>query len=176
MNRSGATIITVCVLSILLACARDTTQQHPATDSSHAEILTGTWDITLRLERPLSLHTTAGGLPRHVTGSLALLEDRYAERSFEAMRNPTHIGVFDIALDSLGLPAWDASLVPGVAAQVVPSASGRDSVQMVINPETPGHMLRLWGAFAGDDATGIWVAESPLGGGGSFTLRHHRDD
>ena len=44
---------------------------------------------------------------------------------------------------------------------------------MVVNPETPGHMLRLSGVFADDGAKGIWVADSPLGGGGTFTVRHH---
>lgn len=47
---------------------------------------------------------------------------------------------------------------------------------IVVNPETPGHMLRLSGVFASDDVKRMWVAESPLGGGGTFTLRHHRDD
>lgn len=169
----GATIITLCALPVLLACAGDSAQQRPATDSSHAGKLSGTWDITLQLERPLSLRTTLGGLPRHVTGSVALLEDRHAERSFASMKEPTHIGVYDIALDSLELPPWDASLVPGLAARVKPSDSGKDSIYIVVNPETPGHMLRLSGVFADNGAQGIWVAESPLGGGGTFTLRRH---
>ena len=173
---AGVTIITLCALPILLACAGDTGQQRPATDAAQAAKLTGTWDITLQLNRPLSLRTTGGKLPRHVAGSIALLEDRHAERSFAAMKDPTHIGVYDIALDSLELPPWDVSLVPGLAARVVPSASGRDSIYIVVNPETPGHMLRLSGVFAGDDVKGMWVAESPLGGGGTFTLRHHRED
>ena len=176
VRSAGVTIITLCALPILLACAGDTGQQRPATDAAQAAKLTGTWDITLQLNRPLSLRTTGGGLPRHVAGSIALLEDRHAERSFAAMKDPTHIGVYDIALDSLELPPWDVSLVPGLAARVVPSASGRDSIYIVVNPETPGHMLRLSGVFAGDDVKGMWVAESPLGGGGTFTLRHHRED
>lgn len=166
----------LCALSILPACSGDGGQRRPATDAAQDAKLTGTWDITLQLDRPLSLRTTAGGLPRHVTGSIAFLEDRHAERSFEAMKDPTHIGVYDIALDSLELPPWDVSLVPGLAARVVPSASARDSIYIVVNPETPGHMLRLSGVFAGDDVKGMWVAESPLGGGGTFTLRHHRED
>ena len=173
-RNAGTTIITLCALPVLLACAGDSAQQRPATDSSHAGKLSGTWDITLQLERPLSLRTTLGGLPRHVTGSVALLEDRHAERSFASMKEPTHIGVYDIALDSLELPPWDASLVPGLAARVKPSDSGKDSIYIVVNPETPGHMLRLSGVRDGDDVHGIWVAESPLGGGGTFMLRRHK--
>lgn len=171
--REAVTIIALCALPVLLACAGDLGQQRPALDSSHAGKLTGTWDITLQLERPMSLRTPAG-LPRQVSGSLALLEDRHAERSFAAMKDPTHIGVYDIALDSLELPPWDAGLVPGVAARVVPAESGRDSIYILVNPETPGHMLRLSGIFADDGAKGTWVADSPLGGGGTFTLRHHK--
>ena len=167
------TIIALCALPILLACADDSGRQRSGIDAAHSEKLTGVWDITLRLERPLSLRTTAG-LPRLVSGNIALLEDRHAERSFAVMKDPTHIGVYDIALDSLDLPPWDRGLVPGVAARVVPSASGSDSLQIVVNPETPGHMLRLSGVFVDDGVQGTWLAESPLGGGGSFTLRRRR--
>ena len=164
-------VIRLCVLPILLACAGDARQQRPAFDSSHAEYLTGTWAITLQLDRPLTLRTTVGALPRQVTGSIALLEDRHAERSFAAMKDPTHIGVYDIALDSLELPPWDGSVVPGLAARLVPREGGKDSVYMVVNPETPGHMLLLSGVIAGDEATGVWLAQSPLGGGGTFRLQ-----
>ena len=174
-GRTTATIVALCVLTILSACSGDARQQRAVLDHSHARKLTGSWDITLQLDRPMSLRTTADVLPRHAAGSIALLEDRHAERSFAAMKDPTHIGVYDIALDSLELPPWDASLVPGVAARVVPRDSGRDSIYIVVNPETPGHMLRLSGVFADEGASGSWVAESPLGGGGTFTLRHHKE-
>lgn len=175
--RSARVVIaTLCALPILLACTGDARQQRAALDTSHAGELTGTWQITLQLERPMSLRTTAGALPRHISGSVAFLDDRNAERSFEAMKDPTHIGVYDIALDSLELPPWDVSLVPGLAARVVPGEAGRDSLYIVVNPETPGHMLRLWGVLGNDGAKGSWVAESPLGGGGTFRLRHHKEE
>ena len=174
-KRTMASVVALCVSAMVLACSGDARQQRSALDHTHAGKLTGSWDLTLQLDRPMSLRTTADALPRHATGSIALLEDRHAERSFTSMRDPTHIGVYDIALDSLELPPWDASLVPGVAARVVPQDSGRDSIYIVVNPETPGHMLRLSGVFAGDDVKGTWLAESPLGGGGVFTLRHHKE-
>lgn len=136
--------------------------------------LSGVWDITLELDTPLSFRTKAGRLPRQLTGQVAFLDDRLADRTFAAMRNPTNVGVYDIALDSLELPPWDARLVPGLAARVVPMESGRDSIYMVVNPETPGHTLRLWGVFVDDGAKGMWVADSPLGGGGIFMLRRRR--
>ena len=118
-RNARVTIVTLCVLPILLACSGDGRHQRAAIDPSHAGLLTGTWDITLQLERPMSLRTTAAELPHHVTGSVALLEDRQAERSFAAMKDPTHIGVYDIALDSLELPPWDAGVVPGLAAPLI---------------------------------------------------------
>ena len=174
-GRTTAFIVALCVLPAIFACSGDARQQRAALDRTHAGKLTGSWDITLELDRPMSLRTTADALPRHVAGSIALLEDRHAERSFVAMKDVTHIGVYDIALDSLELSPWDVSLVPGVAARVVPQDSGRDSIYLVVNPETPGHMLRLSGVFAGGDVKGLWLAESPLGGGGIFTLRHHKE-
>ena len=174
-RRNALRVLSLCALPVLLACLDDARQRRATIDPSHAGLLTGTWDITLQLERPMSLRTTADALPRRVTGSIALLEDRRAERSFAAMKDPTHIGVYDIALDSLELPPWNISLVPGLAGRVVPRESGNDSIYIVVNPETPGHMLRLSGVLVDDGgARGTWIAELPLGGGGTFTLRHKK--
>ena len=40
-----------------------------------------------------------------------------------------------------------------------------------MNPETPRHFFRLAATFHGDSVTGTWIAESFVGGGGTFTLR-----
>jgi hypothetical protein len=66
--------------------------------------------------------------------------------------------------------------VVGVVARTLPitsptAAAIRDSVYIVINPETPAHALHMAGMFVGDSVTGEWVAESFLGGGGTFILR-----
>lgn len=82
VRSAGVTIITLCALPILLACAGDTGQQRPATDAAQAAKLTGTWDITLQLNRPLSLRTTGGG---------------YRVMSLEALRS-SRIGMRSAAL------------------------------------------------------------------------------
>jgi hypothetical protein len=91
------------------------------------------------------------------------------------MNGPTNISIYEIALRSLGFPPLDGDVIPSVAARTLPTsgstASARDSVYMVLNPETPRYALHLPGKIAGDNASGVWVAESFLGGGGRFALR-----
>lgn len=173
MRRTCVSIVTLCALPILHACERDNGQHRPAGDDERAARLSGVWNITLRLERSLSIRTMAGGLPRHVSGQIAFL-GRRADQMSTAMRNATNVGVYDIALDSLELPSWDPSLTPGLAARVVRGVPGGDSILIVVNPETPGHRLKLSGILAGDAVRGFWLAESPLGGGGTFTLQRVR--
>ena len=160
-------------LFLLLACGDSRTPAERGPDEPLAARLAGTWDMKLRLERPLSLATDAGSLPRSVSGTLALLESRSGRHIFEQMDRATHVGVYDIDLGALGFPSMDAGIVPGVAARKVArgSASGEDSIYILMNPETPRHFLRLAATFRGDSVTGTWIAESFLGGGGTFTLR-----
>ena len=171
VRRTCVSIVTVCALPILYACDRGYGEHRLVGDDERAAKLSGIWNITLRLERPLSIRAMTGGLPRDVRGRVAFLEHRSTERTLTAMSNPTNVGVYDIALDSLDLPAWDPSLMPGLAARVVRGVSGHDSISIVVNPETPGHRLKLSGVLAGDAVRGLWLAESPLGGGGTFTLQ-----
>jgi hypothetical protein len=42
---------------------------------------------------------------------------------------------------------------------------------IVLNPETPRYAVRLSGTFDANTATGTWIAESFLGGGGTFVMR-----
>jgi hypothetical protein len=142
-----------------------------------AERLVGTWQCTLRLERPLSLSTDASKLPRSVVGTVALLETRGGKPSFDQMDAPTHVGVYVIDLGALGFSrSPGGGVIPGLVARTVrkpasAAASVRDSLFVVINPQTPDRSVRLSGTFDGDSASGVWVAESLLGGGGTFTLR-----
>jgi hypothetical protein len=162
------------VLFLAIACGGDGGGRKRVVDDSLGAGLAGTWEITLRLERPLSLSMEANRLPRSVTGTVALLEDHDGPHSFDQIQQPTHVGVFDVDMDALGFPPHDKGVVPGAAARIVASAIGsapRDSVYLVLNPETPDHSLRLSGTFDGTDASGEWIAESFLGGGGTFTLR-----
>ena len=164
-------------LLLALGCRSDSPSKRRDLDEPMMHRLAGSWDVTLRLERPLSLNMDASKLPRTVDGIATFLEARNGKLSFEELSGPTHIGVYDIDLNALGFPPRDEGVIPGLAARNVtgqsqsPVSPGRDSVYIVINPETPRHSLRLTGLFEGDSIRGIWVAESFLGGGGTFTLR-----
>lgn len=176
-GRSASALLALLALLVALGCGGDSAQRKAAVDEPAGAGLAGTWEITLRLERPLSLSMDAKSLPRSVTGTVALLEDHDGPHSFEQLHGATHVGVYDADLHSLGLPPRDAGIIPGVAARIVmsatrsPAAGQRDSIYIVINPETPRHSLRLSGTFDGTAASGEWIAESFLGGGGTFTLR-----
>lgn len=163
-------------LLLALGCRSDSPSRRRDLDEPMRHRLAGSWDVTLRLERPLSLNMDVRTLPRSVEGIASILEARSGTLSFEEMSGPTHIGVYDIDLNALGFPLRDGRVIPGLAARTVtgqnqsPASPGRDSVYVVINPETPRHSLRLTGLFEGDSIRGTWVAESFLGGGGTFTL------
>ena len=148
----------------------------PTLDESVAGRLVGTWDISLTLERPLSLSTDERTLPRRVSGTAALLEAGPETMSFEQMQNATHMGVFRIDLSSLGFPGRDAGVIPDVAARIVVTAqragaAAPDSLYLILNPETPRYSIRLAGTLDATSASGTWIAESFLGGGGAFVMR-----
>ena len=127
------------------------------------------------VERPMSFATTAS-LPRTVVGSLMLATNRRSDISFPSMRDPMQIGVYQISLDSLGLPSLVAGSMPSLAGRVVPTsakpaATEDDSLFIVLNPGMEERTIRLSGVFTRETAHGTWTATSPLGGGGTFTLR-----
>jgi len=172
-NRRAASILAI---AAVLGCSGDSARP-PAIDESVAGRLVGTWNLTLVLEHPLSLSTDTKTLPRSVLGTVALIELDGEKLSFEDVKAPTHMGVYRVDLGSLGFPPRESSDVPDLAARVVAiprsgaAATPRDSVYIVLNPETPRYALRLSGTFDANAATGTWIAESFLGGGGTFVMR-----
>jgi hypothetical protein len=158
------------MLALVVGLGCGDSAKTPAVDESVAGRLIGTWDLTLSLDRPLSLSTDAHTLPRSVAGTVAFLEASKEHLSFEGLGAPTHMGVYHVDLGALGFPARDADVVPDLAARVV-AAPRRDSVYILLNPETPRYALRFSGTFDANGASGVWVAESFLGGGGTFVMR-----
>jgi hypothetical protein len=154
-----------------LRCSGDAPQRRHVVDDTSAARLTGTWDITLRLERPMTFSTNPKALPRSVRGTVAFLEDHTAPASLADLDGPTHTGVYDIDLDSLEMPVWNAGGVHGLVAKIGATMARPDSLFLVLNPESPGHFMRLSGVLVDGTGSGTWVADSPLGGGGTFTLR-----
>jgi hypothetical protein len=149
----------------------------PAIAESLAGPLVGTWNLTLTLERPLSLSTDTHTLPRTAAGTVALLEVGAEPLSFESMSAPTHMGVVHIDMAALGFPQRDAGVIPDVVARVVAiphrgaATASRDSLYILFDPETPRYSIRLSGTFDANAASGVWIAESFMGGGGTFTMR-----
>ena len=170
-SATAARAVILPALVLTLGCWGDPPHRRRVIEDTSERQLAGTWSLTLQLDRPMSFSTDAKSLPRRVTGTVALLEDHSAQLSFAEMKSPTHIGVYDIDLDSLELAPWESGIVPSLVARAVFGAAGSDSLYIVINPETPGHSLRLSGVLASGGATGVWIAESPFGGGGTFLLR-----
>lgn len=137
--------------------------------------LDGGWDLSLRLERAMSLSSTPVALPFTVRGVITMMTNDRPALSFASISAPTQIGVYALPLDSLGLLPWDRGEVPTLAARDIgrtsfPAATG-DSVLIVLNPGMPGRTLRLAGVYVDGRIRGEWIAESPLGGGGTFEMR-----
>jgi hypothetical protein len=172
---TGSAAVVVLVMLTSLRCGGDGPQRRQVMDDTSAARLTGTWDITLRLERPMTFSTNPKTLPRNVRGTVAFLEDHDAPASLADLNGPTHTGVYDIDLDSLEMPVWSAGGVHGLVAKIGALLARPDSLFLVLNPESPGHFVRLSGVLVDGSGSGTWVAESPLGGGGTFTLRRRAE-
>jgi hypothetical protein len=165
------------IATLLVALGCGDTARKPAIDESVANRLVGTWDLMLVLERPLSLQTDKKSLPSDLPGTMAFLEVGKEAPSFEGMSAPTHLGTYRVDMGSLGFPPREGESVPSLAARVVglPHHGGpmgmRDSVYIVFNPETPRFSVLLSGTFDANAGSGVWSAESFLGGGGTFVMR-----
>lgn len=164
------------LMGMLLVCSCGGGKAEQARDpSAEADRLEGTWDLNLRLERAMSLSPTAAPLPFTVRGAVTMMANRRTDVSFPSISQPTQIGVYQLALDSLGLARWEEGEVPGLAAREMrPAAHPRgdqpDSVVIVLNPSIPTREIRLMGVFDGPDVRGAWTAESPLVSGRSCVL------
>ena len=166
------------MLSMVCSCSGDEAGKS-RDPSAAADRLEGAWDLSLRLERAMSLSPTAAALPFTVRGAVTMMGNRRTDVSFPSIPQPTQIGVYQLALDSLGLARWDENEVPGLVAREARKLANapsdhRDSVVIVLNPGIPTRVIRLLGVIDGDDVRGAWTAESPLGGGGTFLLRRRR--
>ncbi|MEO8333708.1 MAG: hypothetical protein ABI664_01960 [bacterium] len=164
-------------LLVAVGCNPESSAEHRVVDETVAGRLVGTWDIVLTLDRPLSLSTDTHTLPRTAAGTVALLEVGRDPLSYDQMKAPTHMGVYHIDLGSLDFPPRDDNGMPALVARIVDipprgTATGeRDSVYMVLNPESSRYALSLAGTFDHANASGTWIAESFLGGGGTFVMR-----
>jgi hypothetical protein len=175
LRSTGAGFLLAAVLLVVPGACGEGGARKSDVGQPAARHLDGTWMLTLRLERPMSLSGTPAALPFTIRGTVAMMTNERSHASFASIAKPTQIGVYALRLDSLGLLPWPQGDVPTVAAReiIAPSsaAASRDSILVVLNPAMPTRLIRLTGAFVGDVMRGAWTAESPLGGGGTFEMR-----
>ncbi|MEP6621119.1 MAG: hypothetical protein ABJE47_17465 [bacterium] len=180
-SQTGRRAIVLAMIAALFgaACSDDAAQRQHALEAAPALHLIGTWDVTLRLERPITLVSDAKDLPRNIDGTITLLEFHSERLSFPQMDAPTHTGVYDMDIRALGFQPSNGDAAPLVIARTTayehasPQAVNADSLHIVLNPGPSRYAVLLNGVFRGDSIVGTWHAESFLGGGGTFLLRRH---
>ena len=173
-------------LTLSASCGSETSERAGALAEAPAQRLIGTWELTLWLDRPITLATSGAKLPVRAQGTLALVEARSGQRSFPELREPTHSGAYDIDLRVLGLPNADGDVPVAVArtteviAATPPTAHAArfggtdgDSVVIVLSPGASRGVLLLSGTFHDDSIVGTWTVQEALGGGGRFVCVRH---
>lgn len=172
-SRQFVTCVAAALLLASSACGRNARRR---SDSGQLPTrrLDGSWALSLRLDRRMSLSGIPASLPFTLHGTVTLMANDRSDVSFASIAEPTEIGVYALRLDSLGLASWQEGEMPTLAArETAPSSSVAtgDSIVIVLNPGVPTRLVRLAGVFTSDVVRGEWTAESPLGGGGTFDLR-----
>src|ERR1051325_6876417 len=111
LRRFGSARVVAAVALValgILGCGSDGMPRSQPVDDTSVTRLTGTWDLTLTLDRPMTFSTDLKILPRSVNGTMAFAEDHNAQASLANLGGLTHAGVYDIRLDSLELPRWSS--------------------------------------------------------------------
>ena len=172
----AAVLLMLCVAS---ACRSNGAERQRAMDDAPARRLVGVWDVTLHLDRALTLTSHAKTVPRDVAGTITLVEDHFGRATYPQMSAPTHAGAYDVDFRIFDFQARDAADAPIAVARTTHDSSTSlnrthaDSAYIVLNPGTSRYALMLAGAFTGDSIAGVWSVESFLGGGGTFALHRH---
>ena len=156
------------ILAMLAGCD-DGYGASTAVDSPEARRLDGAWTIELRVARlgfePVSPRER--GI-RMVRGELALVANHWLAGGTD-LPHPTHYGTYDIDFEELGFDPRHGGELPQVAART----RGRDSVDIVLEPDDPHESVQLHGAWRGDSIVGEWSLEPVRAGGdasGSYTM------
>ncbi|MEP6729403.1 MAG: hypothetical protein ABJE10_02140 [bacterium] len=158
------------LLFVAVACGSGAEKRTRALDDAAARRLIGAWDVTLWLDRPVSMAATSQPLPVRVSGTMAFVENHYDQPSFPELEAPTHSGVYDVNLSVFGVPPHDDGGATVIARAARNTVGGqRDSVFIVMNPGQRTALL-LRGTFERDSVVGAWTSESLVGGGGRFVL------
>jgi hypothetical protein len=144
--------------SPMLGCGRSGSGDTPGV-TAEANRLIGSWDARFYLGGMLRARSTA---PGDVRGTLLFARIRSASPTFPNMAAPLNYGLYDVDFSPYGFNLRENGFLPGVVASAVPTrARGIDSVFIVLEPEQRGISVSIRGELRGDQADGVWTAESP---------------
>lgn len=162
---------TLAYLFFVIGCSDGSAALLTNHDRALKEPLTGTWEVTLTLQRPYPLGFSTP-TTRRVCGTIGFVDVADAA---DRMDGDESDGVYQVPLAQLGLD-WmqDAKFPLAVAHQAERGASGSaspDSVAITLNPSSREH-IQLLGVQHGSEINGNWTAQSARGtASGLFTLR-----
>jgi hypothetical protein len=140
-------------------------------DRALKEPLTGTWEVTLTLQRPYPLGFSSP-TARRVCGTIGFVD--VADAADRTIGDESD-GVYQVPLAQLGLDWMQEAKFPlAVAHQAARGGSASaspDSVAITLNPSSR-ERIELLGVQHGSEIDGNWTAQSARGtASGLFTLR-----
>ncbi len=158
------------VMAIAAGCGGDRSGSDRSADSPETRRLAGAWTVRLHVDR-LRFETVAPGdaLLREASGDVALVVNRWLAGDPQRPR-PALYGTYDIDFRPLGFDPLITSGVPRVEA----SPRGRDSVDIVFEPEDDRQRVSMRGAWTADSIVGRWELDGDRIGAdakGSFVMR-----
>jgi hypothetical protein len=161
--------------SLVAGCSRSGAGDMPGVTAA-ADHLIGSWDARFYLGGMLRARSSA---PGDIRGTLLFARIKSASTTFPNMAAPLNYGLYDVDFSPYGFNLRENGLLPGVVASAVPTrARGIDSVFIVLEPEQRGISVSIRGELRGDQADGVWTAESPSRAGiaesGRFTMMRNR--
>lgn len=168
MTRRGAELCIAMIAAAIISCD-DGHSAEVGADSADARRLDGAWTIQLRVDR-LRLESVADkvGQPRTVRGEIALVSNHWLAGG-DDLPHPTQYGTYDIDFNTLGFDPRHGGQLPRAAALT----RGRDSVELVLEPDDAHESVHLRGAWRGDTIVGRWSLEPVRAGGdaaGTFSM------
>lgn len=167
MTAVARTALLVAVTCAALAC-RDTGPSRKSADALRSADLSGTWDIRLRLERPVVLVSDTTRSAKEVHGDFAFVRNHARRDRYPEVGIPTYYGTYDIDFAPFGFAPGASGDPPSALATVF----DRDSVLIVLDATNTELTLTLRGSIGGDSVAGGWTASSRrVGGGGSYVMR-----
>lgn len=137
-------------------------------DQAVSETMAGSWDMQFSLDQSPMLTLDATTAPKKIYGKLSLLRNSSLNRSFGRIKVPTNYGSYDVDLTPYGFdPRTPAATPTAVAGRL-----SRDSVEIILSPESHDERLVMAGYIGAGAITGVWrVSLSSTGGGGTFVMQ-----